>query len=709
MSDITSNFKFSIPDYKRNIDPLKHYMETTSFIRDKIKHTKDSRSTIKEYIIAKERFNNPTVYFRQRDLDGKLSKKAESLKSYLDDVKEEGDIMVPSGTVYFSTDKKLSLHSEFTIKNTKERSVHKKLAFKYKMENAWDKFLYHNTIQKTKKIFNNSLSGAYASAGTILNNPSAHYTLTSMTRAISGIGNTLSEVLISGNRHYRNPDVMINHIAAIARYADLDRVEKTINKFKLYTPTADEAMAYLLKSSSKYWKDTSKELIIYNFLKSLTIYERAAVIYHIDLNAIKEFNDEFMRNFIKDFLDYEDMNFTENESKAIIDNASELVANISTYSLSDVLKGKKKDEYTTSDLSKLASLINNTNKTLGYFSEIIRTFFITDIFPANISRVKDMVREAIVLSDTDSTCASYEDWPDWYYGKPTMDSNAVAISSLILFITTEAMDHYIKLFGVNLNISYSKAQVLSMKNEFMWDVFVSTNVSKHYYANITIQEGNIYNFKDMHETLEKKGVNLIAPNAYGPIRELVDDMMLGIMEDVRTVGKIELTKYLNMVMDAEQMLMRKLDEGSPEIFKLEKIKDAKVYKNEPNKSPYFHHMLWNTVLSERYGEAPDPTYLAVKVPMRIKTKADMKMFLDSFVDQGLADELREFLIKHDKAYVGTFRLPLVKLYEQGIPDVFKGWIDVKRVVKDNCNALYMVLETIGYFIKEDSILSEIEG
>jgi len=708
--DATEYFKFKPEEYKRDVSPLKHYMDISSFVLEKMNHTREPKASIKEYIKEKQRFSNPLVYFKQRDMDGKISKQAVGLKDYLDDVVRDKNIIVPSFTVYFPPSKKPSLHSEFMDVNTKERSVHKKLAFKYKMGKMWDKFNYHNTIQKTKKIFNNSLSGAYASAGTILNNPSSHYTLTSITRAISGIGNAVSESLIIGNRHYRNPDVMIAHLATIAQNADLTKIEYVVNKYHLATPDAPEVMNYLLRSSAKYWKDTEKELVIFNFLKSLSKYERAAVLYHIDLNAIREFNDTFMRRVIGKFLNYEDKHHDEATSNKIIDAASEMTRSISIYSLSDSLKGKVKGkgDYTKEDLSSLASLIEHTEQLLKYLGEIVNAFFITDVVPANISRIKDMVREVIVLSDTDSTCASYEDWPTWYFGKRTLDSKAISISSLILFINSEVMDHFIKLFAVNLNISYEKAQILEMKSEFMFKLFVATNVSKHYYATTDIQEGNIFDPESLHDILEKKGVNLIVPNAYGPIRKLIDDVMVGIMHDVGTLGTIELTKYLKIVLGAEQLIISKIKDASPDIFKTEKIKDGSVYKNEPAKSPFLHYLFWNDIFGSKYGKAPDPTYMAIKVPLKINTKKDMSDFIENLTDPVLRDKIKEFLKKYNKDYIGVLRLPLIKVYEHGIPPIFKDWIDIKRVVKDNCNALYIVLETIGYFIKPDEILSDRE-
>ena len=48
-----------------------------------------------------------------------------------------------------------------------------------------------------------------------------------------------------------------------------------------------------------------------------------------------------------------------------------------------------------------------------------------------------------------------------------------------------------------------------MKNEYKFDVFVPTQVAKHYYASIGCQEGNLYKAQEP----EIKGVHLKSSNA----------------------------------------------------------------------------------------------------------------------------------------------------------------------------------------------------
>jgi len=330
-----------------------------------------------------------------------------------------------------------------------------------------------------------------------------------------------------------------------------------------------------------------------------------------------------MRNIIRDMLEYDIRIISEYEETDIdngIKDIKDWIYNFTIHILADRLKGKKRDEYTLQDKQHiLAVSINLADKYIKY-GDIFNTFFITNIFPVSIANVKDMVRESIVLSDTDSTCASYESWVHWYTGKEDYSSYSVGIAASVMTIVTQVVDHYIKLFGSNMNITYDRSKVLEMKNEFFWNIFVNTNVSKHYFANVSIQEGNIYNFEDKSKTLEKKGVHLIAPNAYTPIRDLAEELMVQSMDEISSGKKIELNYYINKVLEAENIIISKLQQASPDVLKLEKIKEAKSYKLEPSKSPYFHHILWENVFANTYGKAPDPTYMAIKLPTIINSK-----------------------------------------------------------------------------------------
>jgi len=703
---LSNIFKRDKSFYTSKINPIKDYLKINSKVLALMNKIKNPEERLRKYIKDENRFKNPTVKFYERDLKGIRVEKSLGLLNYIASVKQKGDIIVPSFTVYFSKDKKRSLHAEFININVKKRSENKKLAFKFKMAGDMTKSTYHNVIQKVMKIFNNSLSGAYASMGTILYNLSAHYTLTSITRAVSGIGNVLSESIISGNRHYRDPDITFNHIATIVSTMDEREIRDTVLKYRLKIPTPQETMNCILKSTSKYWRNLEKEAIIYEYLTKLTGIERAYVTYHNDLYHFRKHNEDITRSLMNDLLRKHLEDIPMDKCDAIISNSEEWAVNLAVHANTKLLMGISKDKFTLEHKQHIASFIINLNNVFTEYEDLIKAFLITEVFPPSLAYIKDMVRESIVLSDTDSTCATYEEWVEWYYGKVTFMEEAVTLTASIMTIVTQSTDHYIKMFAANMNINPEEAKHLAMKNEFFWSVFVNTNVSKHYYATVNVQEGNVYQVSDPMKNLEKKGVNLIVPNVYGPIRELSEKMMVGIMELVRTNKQIPLQHFIDMVLDAEMMILNKIKDGSPDVLKLEKIKEPAGYAKGPSDSPYMHYMLWQDVFSSRYGNAPDPQYMAVKLPTTVTSKRSMALVLDNMPNQEFADDVRRFLGKVKKDKVTTFRLPLIIVYNNGIPKEILSMIDYKRVIKDNVKVLYMILETLGYYVKTDSTLLE---
>jgi len=187
-------------------------------------------------------------------------------------------------------------------------------------------------------------------------------------------------------------------------------------------------------------------------------------------------------------------------------------------------------------------------------------------------------------------------------------------------------------------------------------------------------------------------------------QELAEKIMLDIMWTVNNNKKLELKKYINQTLEAERMILEKITSGSPDVLKLEKIKEAKAYKASEYDSPYFHYLLWQDIFAEDYGDAPEPTYMAIKVPTIIETKNDMKQFLDS-LDERYREKYEKALRKYNKDTIKTYKLPLIITYNKGIPKELHNIINTKRVIQDNCKVLYIILETIGFYVKEDETLT----
>ena len=178
--------------------------------------------------------DNPLIEYYYTNDNGDKELRVDKVTDYIKDVKANNEIMAPSFTTYIHPDQKKSMHANFLDTNINLRKKDKANAFKYKQLGDMDKYVYYNTLQKTRKIFNNSLSGAYASQSTILYNPTAHYTLTSMTRSVTSIGNSITESIVAGNKHFRNADTVFNYVLAVLTNIDMRNVKDVVDKYNLY-------------------------------------------------------------------------------------------------------------------------------------------------------------------------------------------------------------------------------------------------------------------------------------------------------------------------------------------------------------------------------------------------------------------------------------------------------------------------------------------
>ena len=707
-----SDFLNKKHNYKNMVDPINQYLEIAStYISKKKNIDKDkAKELIRKYIKENKRYNNPRVKFRERDVDGNVEIKISNLISYINYPKKSGNIMVPSFTVYFKPEIKKSLHSEFIYENVTERNKHKRLAFKYENEGKIDLFKKHNTIQKTKKIFNNSLSGAYGSNGTILYNPSAHYTLTSITRCVSGTGNALSESVISGNKHFSSYDVVINYISTVITYMDKDKLRGVVSEYNLYIPTPDDLMEMILKSTRYYWKSAVYEKKIYDLLIKLDDMERVWVMYLNDLYHLRKHNEKLMRDFYDTILrkpDISNINLDKDTMVEFLEKHKPYL-NMLHHIRADVLQGKNPvyKDLDIEDIKELYGSLLISIEAFEKYDKLLTTFLITDLLPINIGYVKNMIREVIVLSDTDSTCATYEDWVKWYYGENRFGVDGMAATGVIMTLATTAIDHGIKVFASNMNIPKDRVNLIAMKNEFYWDVFVNTNVSKHYFADYWVKEGNVRKTPKN----EIKGVNLIASTVYFMVRDVRLWLINDIFKQTRNKQPIPIRDYLKLTIATEQLLIEKVLKGSPDVLRMDKIKSEDSYKLDRWKSPYFHYILWQEVFAKKYGNAPDPMYIAVKTPITTDSKTKMKSYINKLkeTDSEMAIKLEEVITKGNKEKISSLKLPLANLLDKGLPEELKPILDLDKVVFDNCNVLYMILESIGYHKLPKTKISDIE-
>ena len=700
-------FKNDINSYRTELKPTLEYIKQVgTFVAKelgitKIEGMRKVKDSLKDFKVR-----NPLVKFRRRQENGDTIEDHLSLTDYIKDSIDNKEVLVPSFTSYFNPEVKKSLHSEFLNINVKLRKSDKHNEFKYKQLGNADLSKYYNIMQKVRKVANNSLSGAYASKSTILNNPSAHYTLTSITRSVASIGNAVSESIVAGNKHFRSPDIVLNYIISVITTIDMIKVGICCRKFNLYLPTPVDTLDCLLFSSRNYWTDPEAEQMILDRLTVMDGYERAAICYVNDLFHMKKFNNDLVKEMIDNLSNK--VTYGSLDPLRDLNIAPEGINILTNHIWMEEIKGMSVGDYSGLKethpelLLGLGSTTRNILLTLEKYRLVFKSFFTTEIMPISIAYIRDLLRDCIVLSDTDSTCGSYDKWVEWYFGEVIYTPQSFAVSAAVMTINTQVMDHHLKTFSRNMNVPVDKSELIKMKNEFTWSVFTPSNVSKHYDAFVIIQEGNVYKKPDR----ELKGVHYIASSVEQSVvvrgKQMIDD----INTKISNGELIELSKYVTLAADIERELIDKIKRGDPSIFKRDKIKNEKSYKQSKEKSTYFHHLLWKEVFETKYGESGDPIYLTVKVPTVINSKKDMTDYLDNLEDTDLRDRLKACMARYGKEIISTFRPPAVIVNDSGLPEEIVKAIDIKRIVFDNMNMIYLKLETIGFYRKFNRMVSE---
>ena len=272
-TDIENNidqfiFKIEPDEYSINLYPVKEYVKQAStYISKELNvSTKEAVKLVKDGI-SSSKINNPIVKYRYKQDNGDRIIKEDKLTDYIKEVLDNNEVLVPSFTSYMHPSKERSLHADFLSINIAKRKQDKANQFKYEQLGDPVKSLHYKTMQNVRKIFNNSLSGAYASASTVLYNPSAHYTLTSITRSVASVGNSITESIVAGNKHFRNPEVVMNYITSIISSCNLNGIEFIVNKYSLHKPSPEEVFDTMLYSFKYYWRDPVYEEEIIGYLK----------------------------------------------------------------------------------------------------------------------------------------------------------------------------------------------------------------------------------------------------------------------------------------------------------------------------------------------------------------------------------------------------------------------------------------------------------
>lgn len=617
-------------------------------------------------------------------------------------VQKENYHLSPSMVAYKNSDEEQSVNSIGTEFGLKQRSLYKnKRQEAIAAGDSWGEKTF-DAIQNALKIFNNAQSGAMSSNGTPLVNKSGHTSLTSTCRALTSTANICNERFLAGNRLYNSYQRTLENILSTIVYTDLELMESVIKKHNMNYATVDQVINMIDHCTNRYWRNKARFNDIVDVVKRLRPVELTAVLCLMDLEGLRVSNRDLLEEFLTDFSIIPEIPENAPESEFVKpDNGDRYVLCISK--LPDEAPQKEDVEGNKAYQRKIWHLNAYHLKVEEKWKDFIQVFFKSDIPPSGVYDIRDMIREVVQTSDTDSSIYTVDTVVDEFSKDKGQSLRLNGV--LTYFIRMIAVHQHAQL-SENMNVSKKYLYRLTMKNEYLFGSYVTTTMSKHYFATQVMVEGVMQKKIKM----EIKGVHLRSSKIAAEIKEFAHGLMREILDCIHDKRLLDAADILQRAGDLERQIIEDIEvNGDWRWLTRQTIKDGEVYTT-PESSVYQYHILWNEVFAEKYGEAPPPPYAAIKVNALTLNKTAIEEWGNRVQDKSIVEKLHKFLKSQgevkgkDQNKITTFYIP-----DEILPRIKKMPIeiiqaaDIRSIIKQNLKSVYAVLESVGLFICNESI------
>lgn len=674
-----SPFIDEIDNYVLDRNILKHYhIQAAKYLS--VMKGYDYEKTLEliaRYFIPDENgFKEKRLAVFEKNKLGDRIRKVYRFREYLNKVEQNNYHLSPSLVAYTHTDEEECVNAIGTLSFINDRNFYKNK--RQTVPKGTDDWTAFNEIQNALKIFNNAQSGAMSSGGTPISNKSGHTTLTSTTRCLTSTVNLFNERLITGNRLLLSFDKTMELFVSTLTYTNRELIQKVIRKYKLNYATVEQVMSMVRRCSYYYYNNPKQFALIEEFLTKLTKLDLTILLCSMDIMGLYETNPEFTTKYIKDWLKLP-------EFPSDVDTLDYgKPANGDYYNLCVFKLGKEFSK------GQLHYLNNYHVEVEEKYRDFIEAFFKVDIPPSSIYSVRDIVRESVTVSDTDSSVYSLDGLIDKFCES---EYDVRAFTGVMgYFIRCIAVDQHGRL-SKNMNISKRHNRLLTMKPEYSWSASFVCLLTKHYWSLEVMIEGVL----NAEKVLESKGVHIKSSKAPALVREFRDKLMWASLYAVEEGNQLCASELLHNVAELERAVIEDTSNGLPTWLESKTIKDGDSYK-DADVSIYYYHTLWDTVFADKYGGSETLPYRAYKVVLTTDTKTKLNTFLEENEGTALATKLRSFIDSGTRDRLTSLYVPVEIGLEKGIPKEILSIVDYRAIISQNLKSIYVILEALGLFI-----------
>jgi len=703
--------------HKYQIDTLATYKDKTiKFLQTKHKYSLQEATDLTDQII-KDNLVDPKIKVYHRPYGEDTHEDEISYLDMIKNVYNNGRIMVPSGTVYENPAVRLSYIAAQLMIWLKERAIIKKESFVERMKGnneLADELKDQQLIIKRKA---NSVSGLFASFSH-LRSKSTHYTLTSTTAMATSIANASNERFLAGNYHFRNPEVAIDYMVSVLTGTDYSLFTRTINQYGLVTITPNDLNKIIKESCMLYFRPI-KFKKVEEYINTLSDIECTMVAYSGSLYNIRLFNSGFVFQFFNSVIEAEPADTTLDTFEKYVDYMSKVpedIRNAVHHAEFEELRGVRNGYIKTDEndkdynidtqvLNKVVGKAKKLTNNIEFYEDLTNVILHCNIMPPDPAYLPNMSRRVIVLSDTDSTCFTSEEWIDWYSNmvKGFVYPDAMGVMAIVGTLAIRALSYYILQYSRLMGIGEEQETRIAMKNEFSWSVFIrASNAAKHYIADTVAVEGNIY----PKSVREVKGANLKgvgnSPTVLKKLYEMADSFMSRIITDAGNPENItsDVKEFVDLYKELKIELLEQVYSGDTSVLKTLTVKPPENYSNhDPYKSNCRYLLIWNSLFSDLYNAEYDEIF--VKISLKVEKARDLEVFLNELkpiIGEAKVEEGREVLRRLNRISLSVFYVPKKYLDNNKLPPILKKWLNAEILLEKTLKPVSIFLEALGYFM-----------
>lgn len=684
MSILTYDNKFYHENYSRQTSVIEEYRANTTMFLSKMLPDVPSE-VLSDKVSEVMRTSYKPTPVRYLDVPTKLN--VEVKDGNLLDITNSlnTDIITPYGTTFVQVSERESMFIPVINEAQAERKVVKKEMLLAEAKGDEATALIKHLSQLNIKIGINVISGVMLSN---VNFRSAinYNSITATARFSTMLAYSYSEIMLEGNFYFNDEDKAINWIVNLLRvYPGDDKFSRCIDRYKLALPDIDKVTKHFTKFVNTYAK-FSKNIQLKELIASLSNLELSFVYYSCNLKNIFQDNDQF-KIYFDDMFRTDNLDLSKDYStKGIYELPDGIIFTLAIVILADEMKGITLDVIDTEHPElgkKIIALYFTLEEKLNKLEDLLFSLVMLPIVPSEIVAHKSMIRKTIVLSDTDSILFTTVSWIKWLTNDIKITTRATNMNAAIIAIMAKVLEHIFAYSSACMNVQESDIKELKIENEFNYDIFMRTPISKHYAGYVRFREGlqqNPYKF-------DLKGKNFKGSDLCKTTTKYVEQFIKEIFDNYLATYEISGIDLVMKTINFEQRIKQSIFNGDVTFLGQKPIKLARDY-SKVESSNYVYYTMWMDVFAGDYPELNLPQKckeLPIKA-VSLKNPRAISFMKEEYPE--LHARFMKFLEKYPKRKFERVLLPL----DIDIPKELRSISNYRKVCATNCFSIYLILK-----------------